>query len=258
MEAPTGNVIDWMIEQCRRLLPLRDIIVDWVLLESEINPNSGFHHKLIELLAAFRLMDKPPKGANRRDERLGDPFKIFHYELFLYIVASLAKRKADNVLFEIFTARYPDPVRDYANRFDRFYASSPTLGTELRNSQGQTYISASAEIVFRQATRKDLRFVDLVEAEAIILMMVFVTPEARWYPGTLHYFEYHSGLPFFKSASTKTGYKRIERITGESNPDQLRARIFAGQERIGASHWHNFWSDQINGALNTEKLGTEN
>ena len=79
-----------------------------------------------------------------------------------------------------------------------------------------------------------------MEAELLVLLMAFVTPDVRWYPQTLHYDSYLE-FPFFIRATQHKHFLRLATVTGIADSDALRETARAGHERLDVSRWQNFW-----------------
>ena len=112
---------------------------------------------------------------------------VFVYETFLYVVATLIRKQGFHVVRSVFETHYmlPETERhgESFGRFDRFQGHSSPLSTELIAPNGQRYLSAEAELFKRQATRTDISFKSLMEAELLVIMAAMVGEGLRWYPG---------------------------------------------------------------------------
>lgn len=80
-----------------------------------------------------------------------------------------------------------------------------------------------------------------MEAELLILMMAFLSQDARWYPQTLHYSGRSAAFPFFLKASRHRDFKKLAQVTGFDSADKLREAVKSGHERLGVERWTNFW-----------------
>ena len=174
------NLGERILEDCGKLVPVRDHIVDWVLLESEVAPSDSFSGALIELLERLGELRFPPTDAKEWNDAWFQAHQFFAYETFLYIVASLLKTGAFSDLQNLFTTHYilPTTKRTHNSqfmKFDEFYAYAGQLESVL-TSNGSPFRSPTAELVRRQANRSDLPFSDLVQADLLTLLMSLITP----------------------------------------------------------------------------------
>lgn len=233
-----------ILEDCGKLKAVRDHLCDWVLLESEISDEGDFSESLIDVLEKLRGLKSRPPEINRWNDSWFEAHSVFVYETFLYIVAALLKSGAYGALNEVFTSHYLMPSSDrYGQsnfeRFDCFYGYSDALQSVLAPEDQRLYAPA-AELIKRQADRKDIPFSEIRQAELLILLMAFITPETRWYPGTLHYSSYGNGYPFFIRAAQHKNFCKLAKITGISNANELREKVKEGHERMDTRRWNNF------------------
>jgi hypothetical protein len=205
----TEKLGEKVLEDCGKLLLVRDHIVDWVLLESGTAPSEEFSEALIETLEKLRDLKSRPPEVNQWNEVWFEAHGLFVYETFLYVVAALLKTRSFEDLHNIFTSHYLLPLterygEERFERFDSFYAHSETLGAVLA-PPGKRLLSPAAELLKRQAQRDDLPFSDVIQADLLVLLMAFITPGTRWYPQTLNYAGYRTTFRFSSEpVSTKT------------------------------------------------------
>jgi SEFIR domain len=255
------NLGEKTVEDCGKLVHVRDHIVDWVLLESETIPSVEFSEALIGLLEQLRELKSRPAEVTQWNSAWFEAHRLFVYETFLYVVAALLKTRSHEDLHNIFASHYllPSTERRGDEPFDRFgtfYAYSEKLNAVLAPA-GQRLYSPAAELLKRQAQREDLPFSEIVQADLLVLMMAFITPDVFWYPQTLHYAQYSSEFPFFIRASQHKNFTKLVTITGIDSADVLREAVKKGHERLEASKWHNFHFERsFWNAMNMDKLDT--
>jgi hypothetical protein len=248
-----------VLEDCGKLIHVRNHIVDWVLIESEVSPNDEFCDVLLSFLEELQELKSRPSEDNSWNEAWFEAHSLFVYETFLYVIAALLKTNAYQILQEVFASHYllPATERDGDNKFDTFagfYGYSKTLQSELA-PEGKRLHSPAAELIKRQAEREDLPFSAVIEAELLILLMAFLTPDARWYPQTLHYSSYSREFPFFIRATQHKHFLKLATITGISDANQLREAVREGHKRLGVSQWYNFhFNDSFWSKMNMDKL----
>ena len=233
-----------VLEDCGKLKAVRDHICDWVLLESEITDEATFSEVLIDTLEKLRELKSRPSEITSWNDAWFEAHSVFVYETFLYIIAALLKTGAYKVLHEVFASHYLMPSSDRHGqsnfeKFDCFYGYSETLQAVLA-PKGQRLYAPAAELIKNQADREDIPFSDIRQAELLTLMMSFITPDTRWYPGTLHYSSYGNGYPFFVRAAQHKSFLKLAEITGINSVDELREKIKEGHQRLNTEHWHNF------------------
>ena len=233
-----------VLEDCSKLKAIRDHICDWVLLESEITDQESFSEVLINVLEHLRELKARPSEITSWNDSWFEAHSVFVYETFLYLIAALLKTGSYIVLHEIYASHYLIPsTENYGQsnfeQFDCFYGYSDTLQSVLAPKDQRLYAPA-AELIKNQADREDLPFADIKQAELLTLMMSFITPNTRWYPGTLHYSSYSNGYPFFIRAAQHKNFLKLIEITGIQTADELRAKVKEGHQRLKTESWHNF------------------
>ena len=257
------NLGQMVLQDCGKLVLVRDHIVDWVLFESEAAPSNEFSEALIDTLERMRELKSRPPEVNSWQDTWFEAHGLFVYETFLYIIGALLKTSALTDLRNIFTSHYlaPSTERYGEVRFERFnvfYGYSTTLNAVL-SPEGRRLYSPAAELVKRQAQRADIPFADLMQADLLVLLMALITPGTEWYPQTLHYARYSNEFPFFMRATQHKNFKKLTIITGIDNADKLRQAVNEGCERLQVNKWHDlsFWSNvNFLNAMNLEKLDT--
>ena len=263
-EAPNLDLLgERVVEDCGKLALIRDHLCDWVLLEGEITNDDVFSESLIEVLEKLVELKSRPSEVTRWNNVWFEAHRIFAFETFLYIVAALLKTRSYKSLNEVYSSHYLLPQTeingsDRFQKFDCFWTYSETLQVVLA-PEGRKLSSPVAELVKRQASREDLPFGDIMQAELLTLLMSFITPETRWYPQTLHYASYSDGYPFFVRAAQHKNYEKLSVVTGIESADELREKVKEGHERLETDRWstfhfeRNFWS-----SMNMDDLDTLN
>jgi hypothetical protein len=232
-----------ILEDSGNLKNIRNQLIDWVLLESDVATTNDFRDSLLELLEELLELKSRPPELSAWNDAWFDAHSVFVYETFLYIIAALLKNRSHDVLCEIFTSHYLRPQTERYNEhkfqnFGGFYGHSEILEPVLA-PEGKKLFSPAAELIKRQADREDIPFSAVMEAELLVLLMALVTPGVRWYPQTLFYSS-RSEFPFFIRATQHKHFLNLAAITGITSADALREAVKVGQERLEVSRWHNF------------------
>lgn len=257
-EQPFGKRV---LEDCGNMVSIRDLIVDWVLLEADMQGKDGFEDELYNVLEKLLDLKSRPKEVTQYNEIWFESHMLFVYETFLYIVAALLKCSAFTTLHEVFASSYLKPETEmyHANSrflfFDAFWAHSQTLNDVLA-PKGKRLLWPAGELIKRHATRKELPFDLIMQADLIAFLMAVLRESTAWYPQTLVHSNYGTVFPFFLRASQQKNFKKLAIITGIATADELRGKVKAGSERL-AGQWSNlafhanasFWE-----ALNMDKL----
>lgn len=238
------NLGQQVFEDCGKLKLVRDHIIDWVLLESEVNPSEMFPEALVDLLEKLLELKSRPPELNAWNDSWFEAHSVFVYETFLYVIAALMKTESFSVLQRVLTSNYllPDTEASGVQRFRKFtafYAYSEAL--QILATEGRKLHAPAAELIKRQADRTDLPFTAVIEAELLVLMMAFITDDCWWYPQTLHYSSRSGAYPFFLRAARKRDFQKLSTVTGIARGEELRAEVRAGHERLEIDSWKKFW-----------------
>src|SRR5450756_2019625 len=127
------------------------------------------------------MIRRPPRSTQSRSSAASDVYK-----------RQLLKAGAFPIIHEVFTSSYLKPETEPRNRddnfvrFDLFLASSRLLNPLLAPA-GQRLLSPAAELLKRQATREDLSFESIMEADLLAFLVSSLNENMRWYPQTLFY-----------------------------------------------------------------------
>jgi hypothetical protein len=253
-----------ILEDCGKLIPIRDLYVDWVLLESNMQENPQFVEMLFTTLEKLLELRSRPKEVTSWNDVWFEAHRIFVWETFLYIVAALLKAGAFTILNEVFTTSYLKPESESSSsndtfvRYNAFLAFSQMLDPLLA-PKGQRLFSPAAALLKRQATREDLRFESIMEADLLVFLATALYPSLSWYPQTLFYTGYGNQFQFFIRAAQHKHFKKLAIITGIGTAEELKAKAKEGFDRMKIDKWSDF-SFHMNvsfwNALNMDKLDT--
>jgi hypothetical protein len=233
-----------VLTDVRTLLPLRDQLIDWLLIESRL-PVQNLETVIVDFLErVLALKYKPPEVTSWNDSWF-DAHRIFVYEIFLYLVAVLIKSDGVELIRELLTTHYvlPDSEahrnRDFVT-FGEFCTDSKIL--ENRNSRLHLRrISPIADLIKERATRSDITFREVMQAELVVFLVGIVSSVARWYPHTLVFSGYPpTRFPLFTRAAQRKSFAKLGIIAGVSSGDELRQRFKEGCERLGVNSWTTF------------------
>ena len=192
--APTGgNFAQKVLEDCEALLPIRDLIVDWVMLEASSPHGQEFDDALTHTLERLLELRSRPPELNSWNENWFEAHRLFTYQVFLYVVAALVRIRKFKTLHELFFSNYLLPRSDAPegrfDSFDAFHGYSELLNSVLA-PEGQRLLSPAGALLKRQASREDLSFELIMEADLLALLASTLNTNARWFPQTLYYAGY--------------------------------------------------------------------
>ncbi|WP_252272773.1 SEFIR domain-containing protein [Pseudomonas subflava] len=250
----TGEMV---LGDLRALKPVRDYLLEWVLLESDYDASNEFNEALTSTLEKLLELKSRPEEITQWNDNMLEAQRVFVYETFLYIVAALIKTKSFESLHEVFFTSYllPDTEGYGENRFDdftRFYGYSETL--QILAEPGRKLSSPAAAYIKQSADRESISFRSIMEAETLILMIAFMK-QIRWFPQTLYYAGYHGKFELFNRAQFKKHYKNIATITGYEDPRALELEVRLGHDQARPNNWNNFYMINFLELMNIQELG---
>lgn len=237
---------DWPSEVLRihkELIPVRDAITDWVMFEGEINIDS-FSKSLLDFMESLIAVKERPKEINSWSDIWFLPHQIFAYETFLYVLAALIKIEAFQLVNTLLYTSYLQPEHlmnrdmEFTN-YGSFFVSSDFIHDKLAPANYRLH-SPVAELIKLSATRQDITFSDLKQADLVALMVSFLKLDVHWYPQLLLYAGHYEKFPLFTRAIQHRGFENLAVITGISDSKQLIQKLTDGSAQRNTNSWGHF------------------
>ena len=228
----------------KQLVPARDVIVDWIMYESAYN-SVDFKNSLLSMIESLFELRARPKEINSWHDDMFAAHKAFSYETFLYSIAALIKCENFTAINLICNSSYllPETERVRGNEFAHFteiYFFTDVFQDALVNDDRKLK-SPVAELIKQSATRVDITFQSLIQADLVCLMMSFIDEYQHfWFPQLMIYSPHGADYPLFMRAAQKRNFIKIAEMTGFNDPEVLRDKVVAGIERAGANKWREF------------------
>lgn len=248
-----------VLEDAKKLKLVRNYVIDWILLEGNINKSSeDFSESIIEFLEQlWKLKIRPPDPTLYRDEWFIAQ-AIFLYETFLYVIAALIKIKLFKVLNSVLKTKYLIPSNNTFDTFHIFYDESKILEPILA-PEGKKLISSNAEYIKINSDREDLKFNDVMEADLLLFMMGLISKDeySGWYPQTLNYAPYGGTIfPLFIKATQHRYFLNLAKITGIDDSNKLKIAIKEAFDRDGCQNWYISFGHNLLVMMNLDKIDT--
>lgn len=252
-----------VIDDLHNLLPIRDQLIDWLILESSFAQVSRFDNILVEFLEKVLALKYRPEDVTQWENWWLDSQCIFIYELFLYMVAILIQENKFESLRNIFTIHFLLPEtevhsgRDFVT-YSGFYGHSEALEYRKRRLK-LNRISLLADTIKERATRRDITFRDLMQAELVLLLVSLLSNDYPWYPNIIIYASYIR-FPFFVRAAQHKYFERLRLITGIETGEMLREKFAEGCDKHAVRTWEVFFYSHISlpDLMNMKELDTIN
>jgi len=211
----------------KNLLPLRNVITDWLLIEECRANDNDLAILLSDFLERLLALKYRPDGLQSWNNWWFETNSMFVCETFLYVIASLIKSERPVVLAGVLSGSYMRPEAQLGNEaftdFSDFYTYTAIL--DSRNKRlSMNRISLFADVIKERATRSDLPFRDVMQADLLLYFYSLVNPR-QWYPHTLIYAEYGTRFPFFVKAEQHRHFESLRTVMKAESADDLRSRF---------------------------------
>jgi SEFIR domain-containing protein len=228
-----------VLADLRSLLPLRDQVIDWLLIETSISGQKA-ETALVDFLERVLALKYKPAEVSSWNDWWFDAHRVFVYEIFLYVIAVLIRSDLADTVHELVTTHYLLPDSESRRglvTFQEFWTHSEVLDDRNRRLQ-LARLSPIADLIKERATRSDIPFRDVMQAEVVLMLVAAISDAEQWYPHTLVYSGYLGArFPLFIRSARHKDFAKLSSITGVSSGDELRQRFKEGCERVGVNRW---------------------
>lgn len=204
----------------------RDVYVDAISAGAKHVRDDWFipaMHSLLEKLLPFRSRPQHLGSSYRTSE---DNFKFIVYELFLYTFAAFIKARRYSDARSLIDAVYvaPEHLDEggglQSNDVGGFNSYTDQLETTCAERDRTRRLSVMGDLLHERATRSDIRFTDLLQAD--ILCWLAVT---QWYPKSFVYAGRAGKLELFARALNESGFAPLKTLLNITTPQQLLEEI---------------------------------
>lgn len=249
-----------IVETFSKLTIVRNIILEWLKLESKTTTEEKLSEILLPLLEKIRELKSRPSEVNRWSEHWFDAHSLFVNEIFLYIISILLKNKLYIVLHDIFSNKYLIPESENRTilfeNFSCFISYSETLN-QFYSMEGKKYHSPAAELFKRNANSEIISFTDLIEAELLILLITYLRTDINWYPQLIYYRSQGIRSNFFIMLSKKNEFDKFKKILGDIDSNKLKEIVVERVKKInfGGFGTHHVFENIVSG-LNLDHLNS--
>lgn len=195
-----------------------------------------------------------------------DNYRFVVFELFLYTIAILLKRRRFNAVSILLDQTYFDKrqakygygsLRRYPV-FDQYPRSLEEY--RKRRLRLNTY-SLTANMLKERASNSAVGFQDLVETDFVLFLRCLLNPVGGdfrsdfWQARTAGYAEYRGMFPLFGKASSKRVFEQLKIILAVDNREDLENKLAKAQEQNRMPTDRGFRYLQIEKLINLDGLG---
>jgi len=216
----------------------RDIFVDVVGAGIRHINESWFVEGLLALLEKMLPFQERPNQCGVFFECSEDNCKFILYEAFLYALATCIQAKKYGEARALLDHTYIAPEKYGGQRLDAssftsFNSHPSSLEGDCADRGNSRRISVSADLVHDRATRKDIRFRDLLQADVIACIASSRNGRVGWYPRcTVHATEV-GRIELFMRATNEQGFKPLKAMLGFSDGQVLIQHLCSdGMSRV--------------------------
>ena len=219
---------DKVVGSIEKMLPLRDDFVDFTFTlfkyrdSVDLDQLHGFWEKLIPF--TFR-----PESVQSWATVDFDNYRFFNYELMLSFIATLLQlRKHREAGFFLHTQYFyrNDTCELKQNGIEAFNRHVRSLDEFRNNRLGLRRVSVTADLIKARATRKDLSFGEIREADLVIHYVIELRGgRFDWFPRTSVFGGRGSGIELFERMVSRRHFDKIKAILGVDTVDELKALI---------------------------------
>jgi hypothetical protein len=262
-----GSVLgfdDKVVKSVEGMLPLRDDFIDLTLMLFKYQNSVDLDqlHAVWEKLIAFTFR---PENVGSWVEIDFDNFRFFNYELMLYFIAALLhlKKYREAAYFVNSTYFYRSTTGEFKQNdiviFNRYMQSLD----EFRNNRLKlARVSVTADLIKARATRTDVRFENVREADSVLHHLVRLRADRYgWFPRTSIYGARGSGVEFFQRLVSQSYFEKVKPLFDVKTVGELKELVGQCIAREGADrgNYTRPWEYNvvpIEYVIDTEKIAT--
>lgn len=262
-----GNAVgfdDKVVGSIDKMLPLRDDFIDFSFTVFKYQGSVDLEQiqDFWEKLTAFTFRPELVQSWTEIDY---DNFRFFNYELMLNFVAVLLQlRKHKEAGFFIHSPYF------YRNSTNELKQSGIAIFNryvrcldEFRNNRlGLQRVSMTADLIKGRATRKDLSFNEIREADLVLHYVTALRGERfGWFPRTSAYGGRGSGIELFDRMVSQRHFEKVKSLFGVDTVDEFKSLVHAYVERNrdnqnGFSEIWNYDIRSLEGVIDPQRIAT--
>ncbi|MRG93673.1 SEFIR domain-containing protein [Polyangium spumosum] len=265
--ANVTDVDELIVASIRDMLPYREEMVELFSLVAEYRNEPDSYDELAEFFQSALGYHLFPKNRSSWMPLSADNFRFITYELFLYLIATLIKAKrfaeANRFLGREFYVE--DPHGN--DRFWSFARLMPHLESleQLRKRRLElNRISLTADLLHDRATRTDIKFAELNEADVVLFLRNRLCQaelrDGYWLPLTVIYRATNGGpSKLFRMSESNGHFSNLKVLLGvspQASGSSLEEQYLAGGGERQLSFGSRSWPISIRSIIPFDKLGT--
>lgn len=222
--------VDMLRENIRTGLQHRDLAIDVLFGRIRYNNDEWLFDDIKDFLQRLIAYTRHPILSGSFYVCSEDNYRFLIYELTQYLVAAAIQARRYSDLRALFDYQFLPPQYVNDPDGDTLFRSFDDLCVQAKSldRSDRQRLSVTADIVKERATRSDLRFREVVQADVICGLTC-----PRWYPVTLVYARSVGRLELFARASTQSApLEQLLCVDSKEALNEKILRIVEGWERI--------------------------
>jgi len=209
-----------VLQSITAFLPYRDDFVEFVSFICDHFEDRMIVDPLIHVFEQTLPYQECPASIRSFNSLDYDNYKFINYELFLYCLATLVRAGRNEAAAELMEARFHTVRRlggDEIQEVTIFEFCHPIDSLDQGRAQRlrEGWYSFTATIIRERANRRDIRFRQLQQAEAIVFIRSCIETEPRvghWTPRTLVFSDNRTPFEIFSRATGPRGLETIQKL----------------------------------------------
>ncbi len=237
---------DTVVTSIEAFIPFRDSFVEFFHLAITWGNDVEFLELTEEFFEKSIFYLFRPPSVERWNDLWWDNYRFILYELYLYVITILLRNKRFAEVASMTDRPYylpnnSNPGDDNFTQFTIFRAHCETFDHRNQRLKLQR-LSLEADLLKQRATRKDVPFDQIMQAEGLLLLKSLVRPEITrpWYPCTLIYARYNRRLELFARAASRKQFDTLKKLLGVDSKDELMEKLKHGYAVHRVAQWYHF------------------
>ena len=245
-----------LLEKIQETAPLRDEITDCFVAVARYEEEPAYFEEVRSFFEQLLPFFEYRNQGDFNHSWAADHYKLLGRELFLYAVSAMLKYQRFKQVNELteqgyyFVGNSHSPSDNTLLPFLKFNTWSEAL-ERYNRSQPQQYLSYDAFLIRQRASRHDINFESLMQADLFLFLLYHIdeslgTPTGffHWYPGTLTYAQHrYSPFEVFSRSQSKRFFERFNSALRNLPIESLKALII--EQSSSKEHSYNSFQRRL-------------
>jgi len=255
--APAQPIDELVLENVESFRRFRDEFIDIGLLVARYRDDEESYRAFFDFFEKLLRYNAEPGGESNTATL--DNFHFITYELFLYFIEVLLKAKKFQWVKFFLVNEYYVPSGRRTDAGLQPFLSFQEYPTSLADRNKRLKLGRKtllADVIKERATRNDITFPDLIEADVVLSAAAFIFYGRRigtWDPHTAVFAERYGRPALFQRATSARYFEHVKNLFDVSSKEDFEKRLF---ERIDRQ-WLAYWEFGYRELLNIDRLASK-